>query len=91
MLQLLTAGFGTSRTSGDVRRKSAKWAKADIDQVVVTNLDFIERKGIATTALGFCRQNGRYWITTPHGPQWHDIGREGVDPALNFLFIERER
>ena len=37
------------------------------------------------------RKNGRYWITTPHGPQWHDIGREGVDPALNFLFIERER
>ena len=36
-------------------------------------------------------KNGRYWITTPHGPQWHDIGREGVDPALNFLFIERER
>jgi hypothetical protein len=28
---------------------------------------------------------------TPNGPQWHNIGREGVDPALNFLFIERER
>ena len=25
------SGFGTSRTSGDVRLESAKWAKADID------------------------------------------------------------
>ena len=33
MLRLLTAGYGTSRTSGDVRLESAKWAKADIDQV----------------------------------------------------------
>jgi len=30
------AGFGTSRTSRDVRLESAKWAKADIDQIVVT-------------------------------------------------------
>jgi hypothetical protein len=29
--------FGTSRTSGDVRPESAKWAKADTDQVPVTN------------------------------------------------------
>jgi hypothetical protein len=33
LLHLLTAGFGTSRTSRDVRLESAKWAKADIDQV----------------------------------------------------------
>ena len=37
------------------------------------------------------RHNGRYWIMTPNGPQWHDIGEDGVNPALNFLFIERER
>jgi hypothetical protein len=27
---------GTSRTSGDVRLESAKWAKADIDQVALS-------------------------------------------------------
>jgi hypothetical protein len=32
---------GTSRTSGDVLLESAKWAKADIDQVAVTNRDFM--------------------------------------------------
>src|SRR5262249_47577459 len=31
LLHLLTAAIGTSRTSGDVRLESAKWAKADID------------------------------------------------------------
>jgi len=30
---------GTSRTSADVRLESAKWAKADIDQVAITNRD----------------------------------------------------
>jgi hypothetical protein len=30
---------GTCRTSGDDRLESAKWAKADIDQVAVTNRD----------------------------------------------------
>src|SRR5262245_45784959 len=29
---------GTSRTPRDVRLESAKWGKADIDQVAVTNL-----------------------------------------------------
>jgi hypothetical protein len=29
--------IGTSRTSGDVRLKSAKWAKADVDQVAVVS------------------------------------------------------
>jgi hypothetical protein len=29
---LLTAAYGTSQTSGDIRLESAKWAKADIDQ-----------------------------------------------------------
>jgi hypothetical protein len=32
---LLTTGYGTSRASGNVRLESAKWAKADIDQVAV--------------------------------------------------------
>jgi hypothetical protein len=30
--------YGTSRTSGDVRLESAKWAKADIDEVAVTKM-----------------------------------------------------
>jgi hypothetical protein len=29
--------IGTSRTSGDIRPESAKWAKADIDQVAVAD------------------------------------------------------
>src|SRR5262249_3585663 len=33
-----------SRTSGDVRLGSAKWAKADIDQVPVTNRDFMRTR-----------------------------------------------
>jgi hypothetical protein len=32
------------------------------------------------------RQNKRYWITTPNGPQWRDIAEKNVDPALNYLF-----
>src|SRR5262245_49863293 len=32
LLRLLTAGYGTSRTSRDVRLESAKWGKADIDR-----------------------------------------------------------
>jgi hypothetical protein len=30
------SAFGTSRTWGDVRWESAKWAKADIDQVALS-------------------------------------------------------
>ena len=36
------------------------------------------------------RQNGRYWIMTRNGPQWN-IDEQAVDPALNYLFGERER
>jgi hypothetical protein len=38
------SGYGTSRTSGDVRPKSAKWAEPDIDQVAVTNRDFMSTR-----------------------------------------------
>ena len=37
MLHLLTTGCGTSRTSRDARLESGKRAKADIDQVAVTD------------------------------------------------------
>jgi hypothetical protein len=40
LLHLLRAAFGTFRSSQDVRLESAKWDKADIDQVAVTNPDF---------------------------------------------------
>jgi hypothetical protein len=50
LLHLLTAGYGTSWTSGNVRLKSAKWAKADIDQVAVTNRDFMSTRPSTTLA-----------------------------------------
>ena len=28
---------------------------------------------------------------TRNGPQWSDIDEQAVDPALNYLFEERER
>jgi hypothetical protein len=35
---------GTSRTSGNVRLESAKWAKADIDQVAVADRGFMSTR-----------------------------------------------
>ena len=35
---------GTSRTSQDVRLQSAKWGKADLDQVAVTNRNFMSTR-----------------------------------------------
>jgi hypothetical protein len=35
-LHLLTTGIGTSRTSGDVRLESAKWAEADVGSTTPT-------------------------------------------------------
>jgi hypothetical protein len=40
-LEWRTSGCSTSPTSRDVRLESAKWAKADIEQVAVTNRDFV--------------------------------------------------
>jgi hypothetical protein len=51
LLQLLTAAYGTSRTSQDVRLESAKWGKADIDQVAVTSRNFLH-----ALMLGSARQ-----------------------------------
>jgi hypothetical protein len=39
---------GTSRTLGDVRLEAANWAKADIDQVRVTNRDFMRARPSTT-------------------------------------------
>ena len=36
--------IGTSRTSQDVRLESAKWGKADLDQVAVTNRNFMSTR-----------------------------------------------
>ena len=49
--------IGTSRTSGDVRRESPKWVKADIDQVAVTNRDF---PAIHVLPAGRSRAAARY-------------------------------
>jgi hypothetical protein len=43
LLRVLAAAYGTSRTSGDVLLESARWAKADIDQVAVTDRDLCVR------------------------------------------------
>jgi hypothetical protein len=34
---------------------------------------------------------GGYWIRAQNGPLWDDIDERGVDPALHYLFGERER
>ena len=34
------------------------------------------------------RQDGRYWINSPHA-QWANLDDREVDPALNFLFNKR--
>jgi hypothetical protein len=48
LLRLLTAAYGTSPTSRDVRLESAKRAKAEIDLIAVTNRDFMgTRPGLA--------------------------------------------
>ena len=36
--------IGTFRTSQDVRLESAKWGKADLDQVAVANCDFMSTR-----------------------------------------------
>jgi hypothetical protein len=43
------AAVGTSRTSQDVRLESAKWGKADLDQVV-TNRNFMSTRPNTTLA-----------------------------------------
>jgi hypothetical protein len=64
------------------------WRLADLTFVPLA--DGRER-AVINDDVEIVKHYGRYWIMTPNGPQWHDIGEDGVDPALNFLFIERER
>ena len=61
------------------------WRLADLTFVPLG--DGRERAAI-NDEVEIVKQNDRYWIMTPNGPQWHDISEGGVDPALNFLFIE---
>ena len=44
--------YGTSRTSRDVRLESAKWGKADIDQVAVANCDFMSTRPTSPVSRG---------------------------------------
>jgi hypothetical protein len=46
-------GLGTSRTSRDVRLESAKWAKADIDQVAVTDRHFMSTRPNSFSVCSF--------------------------------------
>ena len=48
------------------------------------------RERVTINGVLVVRQNGRYWIMTRNGPQWN-IDEQAVDPALNYLFGERER
>jgi hypothetical protein len=57
LLHLLTAAIGTSRTSQDVRLESAKWGKADLDLVAVTNRNFM------STRPGHLPVTSRYQVT----------------------------
>jgi hypothetical protein len=45
--------YGTSRASRNVRLESAKWARADIDQVVVTDSRFYEYTSFSILPLAY--------------------------------------
>jgi hypothetical protein len=60
---------GTFRTSQDVRLESAKWAKADTDQVTVTNCDFMSTRPKERRALvGLVRVRPAQGVLIPPGP-----------------------
>jgi hypothetical protein len=65
------------------------WRIADL----LADLTFVPFGNGMETVNGvqIVRQNGRYWIMTHNGPQWSDIGQKNVNPALNYLFGEREQ
>jgi len=66
--------FGTSRTSRNVRLESAKWAKADIDQVAVPP------KKILINLRTFGANDPRL-----HFPGWVDKFDLRLEPALDVV------
>jgi NO-binding membrane sensor protein with MHYT domain len=68
----MSASVKVFRTSGDVRLESAKWAKADVDQVAVTNPVFMSTRpksvviGIASAVPVFCCV---VWIVSDQGSE----------------------
>jgi hypothetical protein len=78
LLHLLTTGYGTSRTSRDVRPESARWARADIDQVAVTDRDSMSTRPYLFAPCSFSRiefvaENGEgsYDVPYPDWPEYH--------------------
>jgi hypothetical protein len=63
------------------------WRLADLTFVPLGD----GREKAEINGVAVVRQNKRYWITTPDGPQWHDIAEQNVDPALNYLFRQRQQ
>ena len=61
LLHRMSQQLGTSRTSRDVRLESAKWAKADIDQVAVTNRNVMStRPSLDGIHIGASRKQGHH-------------------------------
>src|SRR5205807_188818 len=73
------SGSGNSRTTGDVRLESAKWAKAGIDQSLFTNRGFMRHALISEPAAVVRRQ--KIELRT----QRHDAGR--VHVALAAVIV----
>jgi hypothetical protein len=82
-----TSPNGTSRTSGNIRLKSAKWAKAEIDQVTVTNRDFMSQtsSNLANNLFASSCDNRRPIIAfgTCHlrSSSWPSVNVPSSDPA----------
>jgi hypothetical protein len=70
--------FGTSRTSGDVRPKSAKWAEPDIDQVAVTNRDFMSTCPNAQVGGPLRGQTGKHLLV---------LSFTGFDPERSYALV----
>jgi hypothetical protein len=63
------------------------WRLADLTFVPLGD----GRERATINGVEIVRLNGRYWIRAQNGPLWDDIDERGVDPALHYLFGERER
>ena len=47
-----------------------------------------QRERATIDGVEIVRQDGRYWINSPHG-QWTNLDLLVVDPVLSFLFRQR--
>jgi hypothetical protein len=84
--------FGTSRTSQDVRLESAKWGKADLDQVAVTNRNFISTRLVTCQSRHVVRLQRRFGDRASGlGPPPHRVRRapkmQPAHPSLCQKFL----